>query len=120
MRQLPWADGSSAPLASGAEGVAKLGILSRVSVEISRPRARFLPCQLLPLASLKIFFASGIFIFERRAIRSNLLGKREIFLRGARLGRLANKGDPPTPNGAVHQVALPNQDIKMEAHDTRL
>jgi len=67
------------------------------------------------LTLLKNFLPPKFFIFERRAIRSNLLGKREFFLGGARLGRLANKGDPPTPNGAVQQVALPNQDIKMEA-----
>jgi hypothetical protein len=58
------------------------------------------------LAFAEIFFASEFFIFERRAIRSNLLGKRDVFLRGARLGRLANKGDSPDANGAAHQVGF--------------
>jgi hypothetical protein len=97
----------------------KFGISAEFS-EISRPESFLLAVSAFVLAFAEFFFASEFFIFERRVIRSNLLGKREFFLRGARLGRLANKGDPPTPNGAVHQVALPNQDIKMEAHDTRL
>jgi hypothetical protein len=61
------------------------------------------------------FFASEFLISERRANRS-LFWVNKNFFKGWQARQFSQwKGDSPDANGAVHQVALPNQDIKNEA-----